>query len=74
MNRVPASTHVVGEWARFSLVEGGTLYSEDVLIDRRMSRPDAGDFDDAIAALPKAFWHLGRTMVADRSDTAPGVS
>jgi hypothetical protein len=63
MRRHAPPHNVVGEWARLVIFESGSVYEEGMMVARGMANLDAEDVDDAIAALPKAYWGCGRTMV-----------
>lgn len=71
MKRHSTPGHVIGEWARLLIFESGTFYDEEMLAARGMERCEAENVDSAIAALPRAYWGCGRTMVSAQPD---GVS
>lgn len=66
IQRPAASERVVGEWARFAVLESRSLFSEDMLVVRGIGIGPANDLDGAIGLLPKAFWACGGIL-----DTAP---
>lgn len=65
IQRQAASERVVGEWARFAVLESHSLFSEDMLVARGLRIGPADDLDEAISQLPKAFWACGGIVDTD---------
>ncbi len=69
MKRNSASSAVVGEWARLFVYKSNSLFAEEKLSTRGMEKGKTGDFDRAIASLPKAYWAGGRVIVAGEPES-----
>ena len=71
MRRETTPTFVIGEFARFSVMDGGTSFSEEMFAARYNMEPEAADLDDALISLPDIFWLAGQTLARspeNRSD------
>lgn len=71
IQRSTGSERVVGEWARFAVLESHSLFTEGLLVVRGMRIGPADDLDGAIGQLPKVFWSWGG--VVDVEPNAPST-
>ncbi len=67
MKRSVSSDRVVGEWARFVMLESGSLYCEDMLVTPGMPIGDKDELDAAIRELPKAYWACGQITLGSNA-------
>lgn len=74
IERRSLAQYVLGEWARFVILESGSLLREDMLVSRELKKRNEPDLERAIAELPQAYWGLGSVMaIAKPTDAVAAV-
>jgi hypothetical protein len=72
IQRPIASGHIIGEWARFAMLESRTLLREELFVSPSCRIDKSETLESVIAQVPKAFWAEGRVALDNDADpTAP---
>lgn len=74
IKRPAASDRIVGEWARFALLESHSLFSEELLVTRGAQIGTVSSLNAATDQIPKAFWACGRMMLGDDANSPPATT
>ncbi len=71
IERPITSDHIIGEWARFAMLESRTLLREELFVTRSCRTGKSETLESAIAQVPNAFWTQGRVALDNDADPRP---